>query len=312
MKTTQSQCSGTVLMVPPRHFGFNPETGRDNAFQHQPHLTTEALQQQAMAEFDTMVATLRQQGIEVLLLDAHHGSQPTPDAVFPNNWFSTAANGQLVLYPMATPNRQAEVQPGPLTACLSAAGYQVRQQLDLRPQAAPGQALEGTGALVFDHRLGKVYAARSQRCEPALFRLLPADYRLVDFDTDCQGMPVYHTNVLLSIGEQFAVVCPEVIADAHRDRVLAELAEQRELILISAQQMQAFAANLLQLRSKSGELLIALSATAHQALLASQRAQLSQYGRLLPCRVDTIEHVGGGSVRCILAEIFLPKVEGMV
>lgn len=261
-----------------------------------------------MAEFRAMVAKLRAHEIQVLEFDAHDPAQQTPDAVFPNNWFSTSASGQLVLYPMATANRQAEVKPNALTGCLNAAGFEVRHYLDLRELAAPGQALEGTGALVFDHRLGKVYAARSQRCDPALLALLPSDYRLVAFDTDCQGMPVYHTNVLLSIGEQFAVVCPEVIADAHRDKVLTELAEQRELILISAQQMQAFAANLLQLRSSSGELLIALSATAHQALLASQRAQLSQYGRLVPCRVDTIEHVGGGSVRCMLAEIFLPKI----
>lgn len=305
------QLTDTIVMVPPDDFAFNEQTARDNDFQHRDRDAAEA-RAAALAESAAMVTALRAAGVTVLLLAKTPETPALPDAVFPNNWFSTWPDGRLQLYPMRTANRQAELRPAALTGLLQAAGRQVSATALLA--AAPGQALEGTGALVFDHLGGRVFAARSERCDSELVCVHAAErgYQQVVFDTRAStGRPFYHTNVMLSIGEGFAVVCLEALPDpAERQGLADALREQgRELIELSlAQTEQGFCANLLQLRNRAGERLLVLSQTAHDGLSDPQRARLSRHGRLLPVVIPTIERIGGGSARCMIAEVFLPAL----
>lgn len=300
----------TVVMVPPDDFAFNEQTARDNDFQHaggEPQQVRAA----ALAEFRAMVQALRAAGVSVLTLEKAPETPPLPDAVFPNNWFSSWPDGSLWLYPMRTPNRQAEVRPAALIDLLTQAGHVV--SVPRTVAAAPGQALEGTGALVFDHTGRQLFAARSERCDSALVHDHAAalGYAPVLFDTRASGgRPFYHTNVMLSVGERFAVACLAAVPDpVERERLRQALtAGGRELIeLTLAQTEQGFCANLLQLRTAAGSPLIVLSQTAHDQLQADQRTQLARHGRLLPVAIPTIERVGGGSARCMLAEVFLPR-----
>ena len=300
----------TVVMVPPDDFAFNEQTARDNDFQHaggEPQRVRAA----ALAEFHAMVQALRAAGVRVLTLEKTPDTPLLPDAVFPNNWFSTWPDGSLWLYPMRTPNRQAEVRPAALTALLTQAGHVVAMPRSVA--AAPGQALEGTGALVFDHPGRQLFAARSERCDSALVHDHAAvlGYVPVLFDTRASGgRPFYHTNVMLSVGERFAVACLEAVPESGERESLwqALTAGGRELIeLTLAQTEQGFCANLLQLSTATGSPLIVLSQTAHDALTATQRERLSRHGRMLPVAIPTIERVGGGSARCMLAEVFLPR-----
>lgn len=307
--TVRSQLTDTVVMVPPEDFAFNEQTARDNDFQHAGG-EPQQLRAAALAEFATMVQALRAAGITVLTLEKSPDTPPLPDAVFPNNWFSTWPDGQLWLYPMRTPNRQAEVRPAALIRLLSEAGYAVATPRAVA--AAPGQALEGTGALVFDHPGRQVFAARSERCDSALLHdhATTLGYTPVLFSTrGSGGRPFYHTNVMLSVGERFAVACLEAVPDpAERARLRQALAHGgRELIEFSlCQTEQGFCANLLQLSTGSGPLIV-LSQTAYDLLEGDQRARLARHGRLLPVAIPTIERVGGGSARCMLAEVFLPR-----
>ncbi|NQD36286.1 hypothetical protein HPT27_04555 [Permianibacter sp. IMCC34836] len=302
----------TVVMVPPDDFAFNEQTARDNDFQHRDR-NAAAVRERALAEAAAMVASLRAAGVQVLLLGKGLDTPPLPDAVFPNNWFSTWPDGRLQLYPMRTANRQAEVRPQALTALLQEAGFRVQRTTQLA--AAPGQALEGTGALVFDHLSRRLFAARSERCDSELVQVHAAElgYQPVLFDTRASsGRPFYHSNVMLSIGERFALICPEALPNrAERAAVLAALTESgRELVELSLDQTeQGFCANLLQLQSRAGERLLVLSQTAFDHLSAAQRERLGRHGRLLPVAIPTIEAVGGGSARCMLAEVFLPRAD---
>ncbi len=303
------QLASAVVMVPPDDFAFNEQTARDNDFQHRP-ADSGSLRAAALAEFRAAADTLRRAGVTVIELTRQADTPVLPDAVFPNNWFSTWPTGEIWLYPMRTANRQAEVRPAPLTAALVAAGYRVSGCHRL--PSAPGQALEGTGALVFDHLGRRVFAARSERCDSELVRVHAGErgYQPVLFDTRAStGRPFYHTNVMLSVGERFAVACLDALPDPAERQQLADALQQnnRELISLTlAQTEQGFCANLLQLQTVAGPV-IALSQTAFDRLDSQQRDRLGRHGRLLPLAVPTIERVGGGSVRCMLAEVFLPR-----
>ena len=310
MPALHAQLTDTVVMVPPDDFAFNEQTARDNDFQHAGGETM-TIRAAAQAEFAAMHAQLDAAGVQVLLLQKAPDTPALPDAVFPNNWFSSWPDGRLQLYPMRTANRQAEVRPAALRMLLDRAGFAVSEVARLA--AAPGQALEGTGALVFDHPGRQVFAARSERCDSELVQVHAAElgYAPVLFDTRAStGRPFYHSNVMLSVGERFAAACLEALPNpAERDALRqALLAGERELIeLALAQTERGFCANLLQLCNRAGERLIVLSQTAHAALTASQRERLGRHGRLLPVAIPTIERVGGGSARCMLAEVFLPR-----
>lgn len=302
-------CASTVLMVAPEDFGFNLETARDNEFQHQAPAGMD-YHAAVMDEFSAACHALTQAGIEVVLLPKNPSLPTLPDAVFPNNWFSTWPDGSVYLYPMRTLNRQAEVRPEDLRSCLHQHHYVVShlQSLD----GAPGLALEGTGALVFDHVHQIMYASRSERCDSLLAQTHARQigYQAVLFDTcSSHGRPFYHTNVMMSMGEQFALICMDAVVAQDRTMLRQNLqASKRDVIEISlAQAEQFFCANVLQLQSSSGQKCIAMSASAYNAFTDAQRQVLSTHGKLIPLAIPTIEHMGGGSVRCMLAEIFLDK-----
>ncbi|EKO3385272.1 amidinotransferase [Vibrio fluvialis] len=309
----RSHSANCVVMVPPKEFKYNAETAKDNEFQHQIALSDEQVRAQAMQEYTDMVANLRREGVQVVEFDYPLSDVETPDAVFPNNWFSTTADGRFFTFPMACANRQQEVRPQALIAGLQQAGRQVRLRDSLVEYQEQRAFLESTGVMVMDHVNETIYAALSQRCD----REVLEDYaqrigysRVVSFQTVLpSGQPIYHTNVMMAVGESFCVICDEVIPEFERRFVVKSLAKDKQVISITLEQMNRFCGNILQLENASGDKLIAMSQSAYDAFTPSQRLQLSGHGKLLPFNVKTIEDIGGGSVRCMLGEVFLPALK---
>ena len=297
-------------MVRPARFGANPETADSNRFQQSGSASARDDAATAEREFDGLVERLRAAGVEVHVAD--DTPEPAkPDACFPNNWVSFHADGTVVLYPMMAPSRRAERRDTPIGQ-LRQAGFRVARTVDLSPLEARAEFLEGTGSLVLDrcHRIA--YACRSPRTTAAVLAQFAAmlGYRVVAFDaTGPDGRPAYHTNVLMAIGADFAVVCAAAIADpGERALVLAELVDAgHEPIEIGIDEMGRFAGNLLALRAADGRPLIALSETAWTGLAAPTAARLRRHGEIVTAPIPTIERLGGGSVRCMIAEVFLPR-----
>ena len=304
------QAARTVFVVRPARFGFNAETAVSNHFQ-QPlgSLSAAETESRAAAEFAALVETLRGRGVRVLVFE--DTPEPAkPDAVFPNNWLTLHADGRVALYPMCAPNRRPERRPDILATL--AREFRVGEVLDWSGAEDAGRFLEGTGSIIFDHEHRRAYAGLSPRTDAGLLADVCArlSYRPVPFRAvDAQGQEIYHTNVLLSIGPGFAVICLDSIPDpAERAAVTNSLTETgHEIVTISLAQVARFAGNLLALQPSGGPVLLALSQTAHNALTPEQRAQLSRHAELLPLAIPTIETIGGGSVRCMLAEVFLPE-----
>jgi hypothetical protein len=295
-------------MVRPARFGWNPQTDASNKFQQvDPQLKGQAAHF-AQLEFDALVVQLRQAGVTVHAADDR--SDPVcPDAVFPNNWLSFHADGTVVLYPMLAANRRCERRADLLTD-LEHRGYHVARVLDLTHHEADGRFLEGTGSIVFDHARRTAYACLSPRTDAAVLDELCAALRYepcVFSAADPSATPIYHTNVILSIGTKFAVVALEAIADLDRCRVHERLlATGRTLIAIDQKQVREFAGNILELRGSDGAAVLALSSRA-LAAFGPDTARLHQcVDRIVAAPMETIERLGGGSVRCMLAEVFLP------
>jgi len=301
-----AQTTGRVLMIAPLSFGVNPQTADSNAFQA--HVGGKSLVWLARREALGTAAQLRAAGIDVLLFD--DTEQPaTPDAVYCNNWFSTHADGTAVLYAMAAPNRRGERRPELLRNAAAARGLRLSVLHDLSDLERDGEFLESTGSLVLDRCERVAYAAWSPRTSRVAAAKLAETigFEVCGFDTaGPDGRPVYHTNVMLSIGEHFALLCSASILSSGRDEVRARLAASgREIIEITPAQMACFAGNLLQLEGRYGPV-IALSTGALDVLDADQRERLAGHGRLIAADIPTIER-GGGSLRCMLGEIFLPR-----
>ena len=306
-----SQCADAVLMIRPARFGANPETADSNRFQRTDAIADAATA--ALCEFDALARRLADAGIGVVV--AEDSRDPAkPDACFPNNWISFHADGTVVLYPMMAPSRRTERRHDPVAA-VERAGYRVARTIDLSPLEARGEFLEGTGSLVLDRPRRIAYACRSPRTTAGALAEFSAalGYRIVTFDAQGpDGLPAYHTNVLMAIGEGFAVVCSESIAQAGpRAAVMEELGrEGSEVIGIDAAEMNGFAGNLLALRTRGGDPVIAMSDGALRALAPEKRRRLERHGTILSVGIPTIERLGGGSVRCMLAEVFLPRAAG--
>jgi len=308
MPEADRQCTDAVLMIRPARFGANPETADSNRFQQgEPD---NGAHEVARREFDGLVARLRDAGITVEVA-ADTPEPPKPDACFPNNWVSFHEDGSVVLYPMMAPSRRAERRMGPIRQ-LREAGFVISRTVDLSPWEARNEFLEGTGSLVLDrcHRIA--YACRSPRTTAGALADFAArlGYRPVAFDAlGPDGRPAYHTNVMMAIGAGFAVVCDAAIPDPReRHAVLRELAEAgHEPIGIGVAEMLGFAGNLLALCAADGGQLIAMSDTAWQSLAPATRRALEGHGRIVTAPIPTIERHGGGSVRCMIAEVFLPR-----
>jgi hypothetical protein len=309
--TAESQLASSVLMIRPKRFQSNPQTAESNAFQTEPDASPAEQQQAALAEFEGLASTLRDAGIDVLVFD--DTAEPhTPDSVFPNNWVSFHADGTVVLYPMEAENRRGERRLDIIERLDAELGFQVREVVDLSPHEADGQFLEGTGSMVLDRVNRIAYACLSSRTHLDVLGDFAQrmDYEVVAFDAvDRDGVPIYHTNVLMNVGEQLAVVCAEAISrDEQRAAVLERLGSTgHEVLLIDFDQLEAFAGNMLELRGADGARLVAMSKRAWDSLDAEQKASFEANGRIAVAGIDDIEDSAGGSVRCMLAEIHLPR-----
>jgi hypothetical protein len=297
-------------MVRPRHFGFNTETATSNRFQRPGGSEQTGLQ--AQAEFDAFAAALAGEGVTVSI--APDSDEPRkPDAVFPNNWVSFHADGTVVLYPMQAANRRAERRREVIDCVVRDTGFRVRRTVDLTHHEKAGRFLEGTGSLVLDHVERVAYACRSPRTDDHVARewAHALDYQLEMFTArDARGTPIYHTNVVMSIGTRMAVVALDNIDAGDRLRIARRLEADRELLPIDDAEMAAFAGNILELGTWDEYLgdmrILVMSATAQRALPAHKYARLyASADAVLAAPVDVIERHGGGSVRCMLAEVFL-------
>jgi hypothetical protein len=308
MSIISIQAPDAVVVIRPHCFHPNPETATDNTFQHvdreQSHA---ALAVAARDEVTEAVATLERAGVRTHVFD-DHGENQTPDSVFPNNWFSTHAGGHIALYPMHCANRRRERRADVIE--MLKAEYRVRDVIDYSGLEYDGVFLEGTGAMVLDHVARVAYTARSRRADPVALERFCTHFNFepMCFDTaDRSGRAVYHTNVMMSIGTEFALVGFEVMSDAsRREEVRQRLLESgRTVIALDHEQIEHFAGNALELTGSNGRVL-ALSERAVESLRPQQRNQIERSARLLPLRVPTIE-TAGGSVRCMLAGIHLAR-----
>ena len=296
-------------MVRPAAFGFNEETAANNYFQTNPGIGKEVLQQKALAEFDNMVQLLRNEEVDVLVMEDTK-EPPKPDALFPNNWLSTSPNGTVSVFPMYAPNRRAEKRDDILQQL--ARHFVVKDVQDWSEYEAEGRFLEGTGSMVIDHDNKMIYAAVSERTNLSVLEKYAAtnNYQAIVFlATDKNGQPVYHTNVMMALGPAFCVLCEEAIEEEWELIAVRQLLEStgHTIIAITREQMHAFAGNMLEVKNKNGENILVLSQSAFNSLRTEQKEMLETYAKLLPVAVPVIEEVEGGSVRCMMAEVFLEK-----
>lgn len=303
------QSTSQVLLVKPAHFGFNTETEKSNAFQHQLNEKIEIIQENAVLEIEAFAAALREKRVEVFVFD-DTPDPVKPDAVFPNNWISFHHDGTVILYPMQAPNRRLERRIDILESL--GQKFQINRIIDLTDHEKQNKFLEGTGSVVFDHVHRIAYACLSPRTDKNLLLDLceQLKYEAVYFSAhDEQGREIYHTNVMMCVAEGFAVVCLESICEDRQRAAVSESLIQNghQIIEITVEQMRNFAGNMLCLKNQQGQNILVLSATAYSALYDWQIQELKKYAELLPLNIPTIETIGGGSVRCMIAEIFLEK-----
>lgn len=302
------QTTSHILMIKPVSFGFNAETAINNAFQVN---TAEAgVQQNALKEFEDFVEQLRSNGVDVTVVE-DTPLPHTPDSIFPNNWISFHHDGTLLLYPMYAVNRRTERKAHVLDQIQQK--FQVNNKLDLTGYENQNIFLEGTGSMVLDRDNRIAYACLSPRTnEKALeefCRLM--NYRPVVFNaTDGNGQPIYHTNVMMCVADQYVVICLESISDPVEQKMITETIRNsnKSLVVITLHQMQHFAGNMLQVENKNGEKLLVMSSQAYEALTIEQLQELNRYNRILHSPLTTIETNGGGSARCMMAEVHLPPV----
>ena len=301
------QAPKAVIMIRPWRFHPNPETAGDNAFQRETPHPDMAVASQARAEFDRMVETLQSHGGKVHVFD-DYGEHETPDSVFPNNWFSTHPGGHIAIYPMYSPSRRRERRSDVMNMLKSE--YRVQDIIDLSGLEWDELFLEGTGAMVLDHFERVAYTANSLRANPIVLERFCSHFHFepMAFDAfDRQGNPVYHTNVLMTIGTDFALVGSRMIADeARRKEVIQRLeGTGRVVIDLDFSQIEGFAGNALELTGKEGRILV-LSQKAFDVLTPDQIKIIEPLARIVPLEVPTIE-LAGGSVRCMLAGIHLTR-----
>lgn len=298
-------------MIRPSGFGRDEEAAATNAFMQKSEDHASTIASAAQREFDGLVDALRAARVDVLVFEDDLG---LPDSVFPNNWvsFHQPAEGEpvLITYPMCTAERRKERRSEVLDSIAQYLGIEP-DHLDLSAMENDGEILEGTGSLVLDRVNGVAYACRSARTTEGALDAWADEtgYRLVVFDAmDASGTAVYHTNVVMSVGEKIAVVCLDAIAgDEDRAVIKQELeASGRTLLDISLDQMGSFCGNMLELRARDGLAVFAMSETCFGALSGEQRSVLEQHGRIVAAWIPTIERVGGGSVRCMIAELGNP------
>ena len=301
--------TNNILMIRPVSFGFNEETADSNAFQKKDHRKTD-VNKLAQQEFDEMVAILRENGVDVTIVDDTQEPH-TPDSIFPNNWVSFHSDGEVFLYPMQAENRRLERREDIISKLEDR--FTVKHIIDLSRFEHEGKFLEGTGSMVLDRAHKIAYACLSPRTDREVLSIFcdQAGYTAICFDAvDEHGKAIYHTNVLMCIGEHFAVICMDSIPNPHEKVVITDSlrSTQKEIIEISFDQMNHFAGNMLEVKNQKGDSLIVMSQNAFNSLFEDQKNALKKYGKLIYSDINTIETNGGGSARCMMAEVYLPNI----
>lgn len=293
----------TLLMIRPARFVYNAQTAVNNAFQQQDD-DQQQVTQKALEEFDGFVVELRRHDIEVLVI--HDTAEPhTPDSIFPNNWISFHQDGSIVLYPMFAENRRQERKENVLTIINNQ--FNISQKIDYTAYEQQGKFLEGTGSIVLDRINKLAYACLSPRTDEGLLNEFcealaysPVTFRAVDAD----GVPIYHTNVMMCVADSYAVINLDCIVSDDREKVATALRQSgKEIITINNYQMNHFAGNMLQVENKKGQQFLVMSSRAYQSLSAVQIAQLELFNPIIHSPIPTIEANGGGSARCMMAEV---------
>ncbi|WP_372918143.1 citrulline utilization hydrolase CtlX [Salegentibacter sp.] len=305
------QITDTVLMVRPVAFRMNEQTAVNNYFQED--LNDENVNERAQAEFDAFVSKLRGVGVNVVVVDDVM-EDDTPDSIFPNNWVSFHENGEIALYPMFAENRRKERRLE-YFAKLEEKGFKITNIVDYTAAEEEEYFLEGTGSLILDRENQKAYCALSPRADEDLLIEFCEDFEFTPIiftanqDVDGKRKPIYHTNVMMCVAEEFAVICLDTIDDKkERKNVLKHLKKDgKEIIAISEAQMHDFAGNMLQVKGAFDKKYLVMSEKAHKSLKPDQIAKIEKYCEILSSDLEVIETCGGGSARCMLAEVFLPK-----
>lgn len=307
------QITNTILMIRPIQFRMNEETAVNNYFQEELNLKNEEINKKAQQEFDDFVAKLRFVGVNVIVEnDDKKGN--TPDSVFPNNWVSFHENGDVALYPMFAENRRRERREEVLVR-LEKEGFEIDNVIDYTEAEEEDFFLEGTGSILMDRQNERAYCALSARADEQLFIEFCEDFEYTPIvftanqTVNGERLPIYHTNVMMCLAEEFCVICLDTIDDKkERKNVLKHLkATNKEIIAITEDQMHHFAGNMLQVLGADDKKYLVMSADAHQSLTSDQVKKIERHSKILSSDLGTIETCGGGSARCMMAEVFLPK-----
>lgn len=311
MKSEQS--TNTIVMVRPVAFRMNEQTAVNNYYQEDIDLKNSEINRKAQNEFDNFVEKLRNHGIEVVVI-SDDKTKDTPDSIFPNNWISFHEDGTVAIYPMFAENRRLERRSDILDE-LEAKGFKIDHIMDYTSAEKEGVFLEGTGSVVLDRVHKKAYCALSARADEELFIEFCEDFEYTPViftayqSVEGQRLPIYHTNVMMAIADSYAIVCLEAIDDKkERKNLLAHLKESgKKVIAITEKQVEQFAGNMLQVRGRYDQLFLIMSSSAFLSLTEVQKSQLLKFNNIIHSELETIESCGGGSARCMMAEVFLPR-----
>ena len=307
------QITNTILMIRPVSFRKNEQTAINNYFQEDIDSENEVINKLAQQEFDDFVKVLRKNGVHVIVVDDTKDPD-TPDAIFPNNWISFHANSTVAVYPMFAENRRKERRED-IFDRLENEGYIIKDIVDYTSAEEDGLFLEGTGSILLDRVNRKAYCALSKRADEELFIEFCEDFDCfpvlftANQTVDGKRMPIYHTNVMMAMAEKFAVICLDTIDDKKERKNVSEHLKKdgKEIIVITEDQMHHFAGNMLQVYGANGERFMVMSSAAYNSLRQDQLDAITKHCKIIHSSLETIETCGGGSARCMMAEVFLPK-----
>lgn len=311
-KEFMRQSTNSILMIRPNNFGFNEETANDNHYQNKEFFESNS-NENAQKEFDNMVKNLKQNGISVHVFQDDDINY-TPDSIFPNNWISFHENGDIGLYPMYAKNRRLERRPEVLEF-LEERGFGIENIVDYSGAESENKFLEGTGSMILDRENRIAYCSISNRSNEDLFIDFCEDFEFTPVlfnsyqSVGDERLPIYHTNVMMCVTMSYVVICLDAIDDKKQRKNVSEFIKksEKELINISENQVEKFAGNMLELLNDKGESVLVMSKSAENSLSENQKNTITNYSKIISSDINTIELCGGGSARCMVAEIFLPK-----
>ena len=306
------QATNSILMIRPINFGYNEETAQDNYYQIKDSIIKNS-NESAQNEFDNMVNNLRQNGVSVHVFQDDENDY-TPDSIFPNNWVSFHENGDVGLFPMYADNRRLERRPEVLEF-LESEGFTISNIVDYSSAESENKFLEGTGSMILDRENRIAYCSISNRSNEDLFIEFCEDFEFTPVlfnsfqSVGDKRLPIYHTNVMMCVATDYVIICLDSIDDKKQRKNVSNFinGSGKRLIEISENQVESFAGNMLELINENGDSVLVMSKSAEDSLNEDQKNTIKNYSRIVSCDINTIEVCGGGSARCMMAEIFLPK-----